>query len=405
MPDFEPLPRTDPTLVAGYRAPTDQVSTRPVIDMADRILLYQPNATPLLTITGRIKGKRVTHNRKFEWLEKDIEPRTVVGTAVEPDIETDIAISAGDVAKLRANDILRNLRTNEVILVSATVTTSFTAVRGIGAAGGGTAAAETAVGDVFAVIGTSYPDNSTMGTFKSIQEYSKYNYTQIFRTGFGFTGRGLVTKLFGGPDKTTETKWQAMKHKKDIEYAFIFGNRHVIDATASVKERTFTGGLDWSIQTNRWNVSGVALNTRVFDEMLEEGLRWGQGGRQQAGKAIKYLFHSSAWGTEINHWVEHQLEYTTLDEQIGFKAAKYKSPHGDVMLVPTPILDEFAPDRAFLLDLNGIDYAYLNERDTKLMSDREENDRDGEAFEYISDCGIQVADERSHVALLGLGVA
>ena len=74
MPDFEPLPRPDPTTVTGYRAPTDQVSTRPVIDMADRILMYQPEATPLLTITGRIKGKRVTHNRKFEWQRSDVCP-------------------------------------------------------------------------------------------------------------------------------------------------------------------------------------------------------------------------------------------------------------------------------------------------------------------------------------------
>ena len=403
MADFAPSVRPDPTTVSGYRAPADLNSARVVVDMADRILMYQPTATPLLTITGRIKGKRVTKNRKFEWLEKDSKPRLVTGTAVEPDIETSIAVSATDDDKLAARDIVRNLRTGEVMLVSAVGSSAFTAVRGIGAAGGGVAASDTAVGDVFAIIGTSYPDNSLIGTFKTIQEYNKYNYTQIFRRPFGFSGRDLVTELYGGDDKTTETKWMAMEHKKDIEYAFIFGNRETIAGDATTKEATFTGGLEWSIQTNRWNVGGVSLNTRVFDEFLEEGLRWGKGGRQQAGAAVKYLFHSSAWGTEINHWVDQQLEYQVLDEQIGFKAAKYVSPHGLVYLVPTPILDEFAPDRAYLLDLNHIDYAYLNKRDTKLLDNREENDRDGEAYEYFSDCGVQVAFEHAHSVLLGLG--
>ena len=202
----------------------------------------------------------------------------------------------------------------------------------------------------------------------------------------------------------TETKWQAIEHKRSIEYALYFGKRHLIAAAGGVHQATFTGGLDQSIASNVWDVSGVTLNTRAFNEFLEEGLKWGKGGRLQGGAAIKYLLCSSPWLTEINSWAENKLEYRVLDKEIGFAAMEYKSPHGRVMLVSSPILDEWHPDRAYLVDFNHVDYVFLRNRDTKLLDNREANDIDGEKYEYFSDCGLQVEFEQSHSALVGLSV-
>jgi hypothetical protein len=399
MADFDPAPRTEPTVVSGTRAPEDQLSNRLVIDMQDKILLFMPEATPFLTLTGKIKGKRKAHSSKFEWLEKDFKPRKVTVQNAEAQSDTTIEVGSSDDDKLAVNDILRNTRTGEVVLVSAVGTNDFTAVRNIG---GG--AAPMVAGDTLIILGSSYPDNSLKGTSKSVQEYYNYNYTQIFRTPFDFSGRDLVTEMYGGDDKMNETKWHAIEHKRSIEYSFFFGKRHLIAASGSTKARSFTGGLEWAINTNIWNVGGVGLNTRTFNEFLEEGLRWGKGGRQQAGAATKYLLCSSRWLTEINSWAEAKLEYRVLDKEIGFAAMEYKSPHGRVMLVPAPLLDEHHPDYAFLVDFNHVDYAYLRNRDTRLLSGREENDRDGEAYEYMSDCGLQVQFEQAHSLLKGINV-
>ncbi len=399
MADFDPAPRTEPTVISGTRAPEDQLSNRLVIDMQDKILLFMPEATPFLTLTGKIKGKRKANSSKFEWMEKDFKPRKITISGAQDDTTTAIEVGATDDDKLSVNDIIRNTRTGEVILVSAVGSDAFTAVRNIG---GGGAAMES--GDICVILGSSYPDNSLKGTSKSIQEYANYNYTQIFRTPFDFSGRDLQTEMYGGDDKMNETKWQAIEHKRSIEYSFFFGKRHLIAAAGGVKARSFTGGLEWAINTNIWNVGGVGLNTRTFNEFLEEGLRWGKGGRQQAGAAKKYLLASSRWLTEINSWAEQKLEYRVLDSSIGFAAMEYKSPHGIVYLVPAPLLDEYHPDYAFLCDFNHLDYAYMRGRDTKLLSGREENDRDGEAFEYFSDCGLQVQDERAHSLLKGINV-
>lgn len=399
MSDFAAQQRGEPTFVTGYRGPEDQLSNRVVIDMKEQILLYQSEATPFLTLTGRIKGNRVAKNFKFEWLEKDFKPRRVTVSGSQTDVATSITVITGDGSKVASNDFLQNTRTGEILLVTTIATDTLSViVRAIG--GTGVAMND---GDVLVILGSSYPDNSQLGTPKSVQEYANFNYTQIFRKPFAFTGRDLVTELYGGDDKMTETKWQAMEHKKDIEYAMFFGKRHVIAGAGGVKQRTFTGGLDWALNTNAWNVSGVSLNKRVFDEFLEEGLRWGKGGTY-FGAGTKYLLASSRWITEINSFVNNQLQYRILDKQIGFKAMEYVSPHGTVMLVRSPLLDAFHADRAYLVDLNHIDYVTLRKRNTKLLDNREENDRDGEAYEFFTDCGLQVSEEFAHSKLFGISL-
>jgi hypothetical protein len=56
------------------------------------------------------------------------------------------------------------------------------------------------------------------------------------------------------------------------------------------------------------------------------------------------------------------------------------------------------------VDFNHVDYVFLRNRDTKLLSNRENNDIDGEKYEYFSDCGLQVEFEQAHSVLSGLSV-
>lgn len=278
MPEFEPGSRTDPTIVNASRGPEDHVSTRVKIDMKDKILWYAPEATPFLTMTGKIKGKRKAFNYKFEWLEKDQKPRRVRVAGTETAIDTTVAVD-DDGNKIAARDMLLNTRTREVLLVSSVSTNNLTVVRGIGGE-----SATMAAGDDLIMIGSSYLDDAVSGTPKSITEFTKYNYTQIFRTPFSFSGRDLETELFGGKDKMTETKWQSIEHKRSIEYAFLFGKRHLVAAVAGTSHQaTMTGGLEEAIESNVWDVSGVSLGGRAFNEFLEEGLKWGQG-RPPAGR-------------------------------------------------------------------------------------------------------------------------
>lgn len=395
MADFNPNARTAPTLVSGTRGPENQNTARVVVDMEDDILLYQPEATPLLTLTGRMRKKREAVNARFEWLEKDEYPRQLEVTATADSDDTAISVVAGHDARVFLGAVVINLRTGENILVNAAPTSGSlgTVVRGIG---GGAANIE--IGDKLLYAFNAYEDGAGLGVLKSIQEFNEFNYTQIIRTPFGFTGRDLQTELYGGRDEMTETKWQAIEHKKSIEYAMGFGKREL--RTPS-HQQTFTRGIDQWLVTNRWNVEGVSLTERTFVDFLEVAMKWGKGGNQN-GSGTKYLLCSSRWLTEINGWVGDRLRYKPIDESIGFSAQEYNSPHGNVELIRWPLLDYFHPDRAFLLDFNHIRYVYMRGRDTKLYIDRQANDVDGKTNEYLSDCGVQVNFEHAHAALFGL---
>lgn len=365
--------------------------------MEDQILLYQPEATPLMTMTAKMRKKRKVHQYRYDWLEKDEYPRGItIGSAADSDDTTLTAASSTEAQYAVANSVLQNTRTGELVLVTTTPTsTSIAVTRGIG---GGNADMD--VGDTLVIAFNAQEDGAGLADERSIQEFNYFNYTQIVRTPFGFTGRDLQTELYGGRDEMTETKWQAIEHKKSIEYLMVFGKRHLI--TSGTHYKSFSGGLDEKIVTNRWNVEGTSLTEKTFVEFLEHAMKWGKGGNQN-GSGTKYLLCSSAWLTEINAWVGDRLRYKVLDDSIGFAAQVFNSPHGDVNLLRMPLLDYYHPDRAFLIDMNHIRYCYFRGRDTKLLYDRQDNDVDGKTNEYFSDVGAQIDMEHAHAALFGLG--
>lgn len=392
-----PNARTAPTLISGSRGAEQLNSARVVVDMEDEILMYQAEATPLLTLSGKIGKKRKCTNVKFEFLEKDELPRTVIASATMTDVGTTLQVGSGESARLVSGQLLLSLATREVIRVGTVTSDSNIAVtRGIG---GGNA--PVAIGDVFVHFSNAKEDGTTSGTSKSIKEFNDYNYNQIIETPFDFTGRDLVTELYGGNDEMTETKWQAIEHKKSIELAMLFGRRYLMNGTSH--QITTMGGLEYFIVTNRANVAQQNLNERWFIEYLEYAMRWGRGGKRN-GVGKKYALVSSRWLTEINSWVKDRLEYRPLDSSIGFSALEYKSPHGIVYFLATPLLDDNHPDWMFLLDFNHIKYTYLQKRDTKLLVDVQENDRDGKKNLYRSDVGIQVNMEHAHGIVTGINV-
>jgi hypothetical protein len=391
MAEFNPNARTAPSMISGSRGHEQLNSSRVVVDMQDEILKYQPEATPLLTLTGRMRRKREAVNPLFEWLEKDEYPRTLDVTAAYDSDDTAISVTAGQEARVFANAVVQNTRTGELILVLTTSSGSLaTVTRGIG---GGQSDGQ--VGDKLVYVFNAVEDGADTPAQRSVQEFNLSNRTQIIRTAFGFTGRDLVVELFGGRDEMTETKWQSIEHKRSIEYLQLFGKKALISGT---HQQTFSDGLDNRIATNRWNISGTDLTEDAWIAFLAHGMKWGKGGNQN-GKGTKYLLCSSQWLSEINGFARDRLQYRVLDEQIGFSAMEYVSPHGRVMLMHSPILDYYHPERAYLVDLNHGRYVYLRGRDTKLYYDRQGNGIDGKINEYISDVGSQWEFEHAHSAL------
>ena len=394
-----PAARTAATMVSGARNINSVPAARVVIDIADDIILWEPEATPLVTLTAGLRKKRKALQQQYQWIEKDPYPREVVVSGAVTAIATALNVAAGNGARVATNYVLLNRRTRENILVRTVATDALSVV--VRALGGVVDAMVD--GDILEFVGIAAEDGAGIGTLKSIQEVINYNYTQIFRTPFGFTGREANTEMYGGRDPVTEQKWQGIEHRKSIERAFFFGKRHSLTGPLG-NPQTMTGGAEYYINSNVWDLGGNEPNERAFTEYLEYAMKYGDGGHA-FGSGHKMLYASRRWVTVIEGWGKDRLRQTELgNSKVGMKVTQFVTTHGIIDIMPVNIFDGEHAGYAFLIDPNHVRYAYHQGRDTKLLKDRQGNDIDGEQHEYFSDCGFQMELEGAHGLLKGLPV-
>lgn len=395
--DFATNPRPPATFVTGQRGPESVDSARVIADVADEIFLYMPAATPLTTLSTRLRKKRVVTQRRFDWFYKDEQPRVIELSTAALVADTSLDTIAAHATFSANNYVYRNTRTDELVYVtSGGGTAALTVTRGFG----GTTQVDMEIGDKLAYVFTAFEDGSGKGTLKSVKEVLDYNYTQIVKQTYGWTGRQANTDLYGGSDPNTERKWHAIEHAKSLEKLLLWGGRST-QTGAGGHELTTAAGIQSYIQSNVWDLGGTRPTERTFVEFLEQAMKWGKGGNLN-GSGKKFLFTSTRWTTELEFFAKDKLRYSPEMSKIGLKAMEYHTAHGIVFIVPNHILDEDAPDRALLLDLNHIRYVVHQGRDTKIMKNIQANDIDGEEELIMTDASVEVQLEGAHAILKGL---
>jgi hypothetical protein len=395
MGGFTPAVRTDPTLVSGMRDPGTTVGQRIIADVKDQIVMVLPSATPLTYLTKRFRKRQVTQY-SYDWLEKDEYPRIADVSGAHASDVTTINVATGHGARVPRNAAMLNRRTREVFLVTAIATDALTVVRGIGGV------QEAMIdGDKVEFLNTAFEDGSSRGDLKSIKEDRQFNYTQIIRTAWGYTGRQKNTDMYGGKDPKTERMWQAIEHAKSIEHMLLFGRRHTRTGSGG-KLQTFSAGAEAHIKTNVWDVMGNNPTVDQMVEVLEEFMRHGRGG-YLGGSKTKWGFFAPRWCSLFQKLAHAHIEYRPADTSLGIKIGKLATVHGDLMIVEDPILTGAEHGGwGVILDLNHCYYVYHQGRDTRLLDNRQANDVDGTEEEYLTDCGAQVELEFAHGIWKGL---
>lgn len=392
-------PTFDPTIVEGARTTGDIVSGRIKPDYADEIFSYQPNGNAMALLLVKARKKRKTTQYQFNFLQKDRYPyRDKINNASGYDADdTSIVVDNGDRFYARATVFVP--RTGERFMVRSVSTNTLT----IEQRGLGTTAQPLNDNDELVITGDGYPENADVGDEKSIEETVTFNYTQTIRTPFSFSGRELNTDMFGGPDMKTEEKWQASEHTQKIEKALLWNARALFNDNSSSKPNTTTGGLHyWVKDQNEWIINGIPFNHKNFVEYLEYGMYYGRGGR--FGTRTKWLFGSSAYMTQIESWGHDQVRLVPSDTVLGLKVKKIQTTHGDVMLVDHPLFEGELRDRAFLVDMNHVRYAYHQGRDTQVRRNIQDPGVDGKTHEILTDCGLEVTLPLAHGFISGLSV-
>lgn len=412
-PNFAPAadpPRT-PSLLTGTRGMTNNVSGRIKQEIDEDIAYIEPNAAPVTTalILAQKKMKAVGQ-RKFEWIEQD--PRSWVADipATITAVATTIDVTTGQGSRFTAGDTVRVTETGEVCRVTSISTDALTVVRGIGNSGSGTA---TSAATTLVRLAHAGEEGADIGTLKSVQETIPYNYLQKIRTAYGMTWEQMASTLNGASDPSVQKKVQLIEHKKEIDRMIMFGRRD-IGTGAESQEITYSGGFDYFISTNVWQLGGnVPTELQVID-WLSYVMQYGPNGNRDGGGS-KIAICSPNWITLFSKFGLDKATYTAdLGETfgagpVGVKVKVYQSSHGDIVLLRHPMLTGPFRGRMYVIDPGLVKLCYHQggngapDGRTKLLEGRGANGRTAESAEYYSNLGLEFKAEMSHGFCDGLG--
>ncbi len=372
-------------MIQVIRGTGNVLADRRVIDISKKIDVLEPDAAPLVLLTKKL-GKKVAINPKFNWMEEDsLDQVDAVNYSTGYTAgATSVTVDTGTL--FRVGDVVKVVASGEQMLVTAISTNDLTVTRGWGA----TAAGSIADNAVLLIVGNANQEGATKRAFKIGDQVEKTNYTQIFRTPFGITETANASEMHGGNDLKHQRMMQLIEHQKEIERAFWFGEPK--EDTTGTHPRRATGGVDYWISTNLTDAGGT-LTELEFDEFLRTGFRY--------GSKVKWLFAAPIVVAAISFWAKGKLLLAPKDKTYGISVMQWISPFGLVNIVLQNLFTEVSTyaGYAYLLDMEGKEYRYLEGRDTKLKTNIQDNSADSEEDEYITECGLEHRQEKKDALL------
>lgn len=352
---------------------------RIVVDMSNEIAFLEPSATPLIVLTKKLNTSG-TSNPKYEWMDNDLEVRWTKAADAALKAATTIVVTTGTGKYFTADDLIKNTATGEVMKVVSISTDTLTVTRAIGATAGVAVTADDPiliVGNA-AMQGTGAPAENIGG----VTPY--YNYTQIFKTAFSTTNTLNAIQLYGMEELARLRKQAGIKHAKSMEYAFLFGKKSI--DTAGAQPVTTTEGILTSLASNPNNVSKAKSAVTEADLMTfcQKIFTYGGDTRTALVSPDILAWFASLVGNKL------QVVQSDMDKTYGLNVSKYLTPFGVLNLVMHPLLVSGYSSTMIALATEDIYYRPLRGRDTKLMTNIQAPDEDGQRDMYLTEAGVEL---------------
>ena len=131
-----------------------------------------------------------------------------------------------------------------------------------------------------------------------------------------------------------------------------------------------------------------------FNTFLREGFTY--------GNYTKCLFAGGIVLQAINEIARGQILTKPLDTTYGMKISNWVTAFGSINIVHNPMFVQDYAGYAFMLDMECFKYRFMNNRDTKLETNIQAPDADGQVDQYITEAGLQREQAPKHALLLGV---
>lgn len=388
---------------------TSAAEGRLIVDAVDKIFLLEPNKHPLVTLLtnvgkvydgkawqGSSISKAAAGNPEFTWFEDVYGARyaKVAAAYTASAAAIDVTGAGSSPAYIfTVGDVVKNARTGENFLVTAITDTDTIAVT---SAYGTTATAAGVAGDGLFIVGNVSEENSGVRNVNTTRSTAQKNYTQIFKTTIALSETERNSDLYGGGDLPYQRAKKGTEHALDIERAFWFGEKKYDTSGTQGHPRRSTGGVLEFINAGNSFVQnqGGPLTAPDLNNFLREGFTY--------GNDEKMLFAGGLVLQSINEMARGQILTKTGDTTYGVKISQWMTAFGTINIVHNPLFVEDYAGFAFLLDMESFRYRFLNNRDTKLMTNVQTPGLDGVVDQYISEVGLERKQAPRHALLKGV---
>ena len=384
-----------PTIKTGARSTSDLSTNRLVVDIGAGISLLDPNENPMTYISQKV-GTVVSKQPKHSWLEDVLQPETDLLNIAGGYQTASTSLVVDNGTYFSVGDLVRVVRTGEIMHVTAVSTNTLTVTRNYPAVTSTQYGYNVALNDneplfIFASVSE---EGATSPTAKSTVETQADNYCQIFRTPFDVTETERNSLQNGEQDLPFQTRKKGIEHARKLEYAFKFGLPGSTMTGSGGKPARTTGGMLWFIRGGapaNQIVSQAELTEAEFTDWVRNCFLYGSG--------TKVLYAAPLIISAIEKWGLAKLNLMTGANTYGLNITKRVSAHGTLAIVNDKMLATGSGSMAFIVDQTKVKYAPLRNRDTKLLTDRQANDADKYTAEYLTECTMELKIPSCHGVL------
>jgi hypothetical protein len=391
-------------LAVGQFVQTEEfLADEKVVDMDPTFRKLDPDTTQFTTMSQRAKNRPATRE-KVNWLEEQyVNTVVTVPAGGYASGATALTLSAADAPSVANQDVLRNMRTGEAFLVTGGGgTTALVVVPSWGAA----ISAAGIAGDKFLIVSDAQKQGADLPPMKYSQRILGFNYTQIHRTTWNFSGTATAIELYGGREPGKEAVRKLVEHKRKLEANAFFGAREFVNVPGTGNDDVTgsCGGLIEFIVTNKQDVNGE-LTSDFLDQFLATVLA--------KGSSDKVIFTGTTGAYYISRWNRsgQGAFWKPSNEKVhgvavdGFISGVYGT------LIPVVVKKEWSnyPNgdngyngNMFIVDMSNVERRPLRDRDTKLLTNRQNPGQDRVAAEYLTESSWTIAQERTHGLLTGI---
>ena len=330
------------------------------LSFAQAITRLMPNGTaPLFGLTSLLKDETAS-NIEHGYFSKTMIFPSVTSTA--GDLVGAATLTVNAYTDIVPGDLILNERTGEVILVTATpTTTTLTVQRAVGTV----AAAAINAADVMRTVGNAFEEGSVRPSAVAIIAARYVNNTQIFRNSWAVTKTAAAIPQIAGSGYVSESKQDcAALHAMAIEKALFFGQKfmgtrngqpfHTMEGIVARVNAAASGNVTTLGATTNWTQFEAAL-----DKTLETVT-------DPKGGNIRTVFVGGTARRVIHNIARLNSTYqiTTAETGWGLQIDTIRTPRGTFEMIEHPLFNAYGgasmwAKMAVIADLNAFSLAYL----------------------------------------------